>query len=150
MFGNEFQAKDIKVIITENSIKWIKFTHLMGDSEIAAYKYYKCFMKKYKERFAIVKTAHTSKYGDLQRSSYQINNSFPCVDIEILKRIAKASVDYCNALKINHEAFMEHLAINASKRYSINNILIALDKWNECFKYTQYFKDERNDIISRF
>ena len=150
MFGNEFQAKDIKVIITENSIKWIKFTHLMGDSEIAAYKYYKCFMKKHKERFAIVKTAHPSKYGDLQRSSYQINNSFPCVDIEILKRIAKASVDYCNALKINHEAFMEHLAINASKRYSVNNILIALDEWNECFKYTQYFKDERNDIISRF
>ena len=150
MFGNEFQAKDIKVIITENSIKWIKFTHLMGDSEIAAYKYYKRFMKKHKERFAIVKTAHPSKYGDLQRSSYQINNSFPCVDYGVLERIAKASFDYCNALKTDHEAFMGHLAINASKRYSINNVLIALDEWNECFKYTKYFKDEKNDIISRF
>jgi len=150
MFGNEFQAKDIKVIITENSIKWIKFIGLMGGSEIAAYNYYKRFMKKHKERFAIVKTAHASKYGDLQRSSYQINNSFPCVDIEILKRIARVSVDYCNALKINHKAFMKHLAINASKRYSINNVLLALDEWNECFKYTKYFKDERNDIISKF
>ena len=150
MFGNEFQAKDIKVIITENSIKWIKFTHLMGDSGIAAYKYYKRFMKKHKERFAIVKTAHPSKYGELQRSSYQINNSFPCIVYEILERIAKVSFDYCNALKTDHNAFMKHLAVNASKRYSINNVLIALDEWNECFKYTKYFKDERNDIISRF
>lgn len=150
MFGNEFLAKDIKVIITENSIKWIKFVDLMGDSDISAYKYYKRFMKKHKERFAIVKTAHSSKYGDLQRSSYQINNSFPCVDYEILGRIAKVSFDYCNALKINHEAFMKHLAINSSKRYSINNVLIALNEWNDCFKYTQYFKDERNDIISKF
>lgn len=150
MFGNEFQAKDIKVIITENTIKWIKFTDLMGGSEIAAYKYYKRFMRKHKERFAIVKTAHASKYGDLQRSSYQINNSFPCVDTEILKRIAKVSFDYCNALKTEHKAFMKHLAINASKRYDISNVLIALDEWNECFKYTQYFKDERNDITSKF
>lgn len=150
MFGNVFQAKDIKVIITENSIKWIKFVHLMGGSKIAAYKYYKSFMKKHEEKFAIVKTAHASKYGKLQRSSYQINNSFPCIDIEILKRIAKVSVDYCNALKTDHNAFMKHLAINASKRYSINNVLVALDEWNEYFKYTKYFKDERNDIISKF
>ena len=150
MFGNEFLAKDIKVIITEKSIKWIKFIDLMGGNETAAYKYYKRFMKKHKERFAIVKTAHASKYGDLQRSSYQINNSFPCVDVYILERIAKISFDYCNALKTDHKAFIKHLLINASKRYSINNVLVALDEWNECFKYTQYFKDERNDIISKF
>ena len=150
MFGNEFLAKDIKMIITQNSIKWIKFTHLMGNSEIAAYNYYKRFMKKHKEKFAIVKTAHPSKYGELQRSSYQINNSFPCVDAEILKRIAQLSIDYCNALKIDHRAFINHLKINSSKRYSINNVLAALDERNECFKYTQYFKDKRNHIISKF
>ncbi len=150
MFGNVFLAKDIKVIITENSIKWIKFTDIMGGSEEAAYKYYKQFMKKHKERFAIVKTAHASKYGDLQRSSYQINNSYPCIDKIVLERIAKVSIDYCNALKLSHKAFMEHLSINASKRYSINNVLVALDEWNDNFKYTEYFKAKRNGIISRF
>lgn len=150
MFGNEFLAKDIKVIITENSIKWKKFTHLMGNSGIAAYNYYKRFMKKHKEKFAIVKTAHPSKYGELQRSSYQINNSLPCVDAEILKRIAQVSIDYCNALKIDHKSFIKHLKINSSKRYSINNVLVALDEWNEHFKYTQYFKDKKNEIISKF
>lgn len=150
MFGNVFLAKDIKVIITENSVKWIKFTDIMGGSEEAAYKYYKQFMKKHKERFAIVKTAHASKYGDLQRSSYQINNSYPCIDKIVLERIAKVSIDYCNALKLSHKAFMEHLSINASKRYSINNVLVALDEWNDNFKYTEYFKAKRNGIISRF
>lgn len=150
MFGNVFHVKDIKVIITENSIKWIKFTDIMGGSEGAAYKYYRKFMKKHNERFAIVKTAHPSKYGDLQRSSYQINNSFPCIDRIILERIAKVSINYCNALKLSHKAFMEHLSINASKRYSINNVLIALDEWNENFKYTEYFKTKKNSIISKF
>lgn len=150
MFGNVFNVKDIKVIITENSIKWIKFTDLMGGSEDKAYKYYKRFMKKQNEKFEIVKTAHGSKYGDLQRSSYQINNSFPCIDRIILERIAKVSIDYCNALKISHKAFMEHLAANVSRRYSINNVLIALDGWNVNFKYTEYFKTKKNDIISKF
>ena len=97
-----------------------------------------------------MKTAHASKYGDLQRSSYQINNSLPCVDRVILERIAKVSIDYCNSLKLSHEAYIKHLKINASKKYSINNVLIALDDWNENFRYTEYFKAKKNEIISRF
>lgn len=150
MFGNTFLVKDIKVIITENSIKWIKFIDIMGGSEKAAYKYYKKFMKKHDEKFEIVKTAHSSKYGELQRSSYQINNSLPCTDRVILERIAKESIDYCNALKTSHDAFMKHLAVNASKRYSINNVLIALDGWNDDFRYTEYFKEKKNKIICKF
>lgn len=150
MFGNVFYVKDIKVIVTENSIKWMKFIDIMGGSEEEAYKYYVKFMKKHDEKFEIVKTAHRSKYGDLQRSSYQINNSFPCTDMGKLKNIAKTSFDYCNSLKISHEAFMKHLEANASKRYSINNVLIALDKWNDNFKYTDYFKVKKNEIICKF
>lgn len=143
LFGNVFYVKDIKVIITENSIKWYKFKKLMGKTDAEAYGYYKKYMKKHGERFAIVKTGHASKYGDLQRSSYQINNSLPCIDREISERIAKVSVDYCNSLKLNHEAFMKHLKINASKKYSINNVLIALDDWNENFRHTEYFKKKK-------
>lgn len=150
MFGNVFFVKDIKVIITENSIKWIKFIDIMGGSEKAAYAYYMRFMKKQNEKFEIVKTTHASKYGELQRSSYQINNSLPCTDRMILGRIAKASIDYCNALKLSHKAFMKHLAANASKGYSINNVLIALDKWNDNFKYTGYFKEKKRKVISKF
>ncbi len=150
MFGNVFRVADIKVIITENSIKWIKFKDLMGNKLINAYNYYKNFMKKHKEKFAIVKTAHASKYGELQRSSYQANNSLPCVDRAVLEKIAKVSIDYCNSLKKSHAAFIKHLVINSSKEYSINNVLVALDKWNHNFKHTEYFKEQKTKIISKF
>ena len=45
---------------------------------------------------------------------------------------------------------MKHLAANASKSYSINNVLIALDEWNDNFKYTGYFKEKKRKIISKF
>ncbi len=150
MFGNAFHVKDIKVIVTENSIKWIKFIDIMGGSEKAAYAYYKRFMRKHKETFEILKTAHASKYGELQRSSYQINNSLPCTDRGTLKNVAQASVDYCNLLKTSHEAFIKHLEANASKKYSVNNVLTALDRWNDKFKYTEYFKEKKRKIISKF
>lgn len=150
MFGRKMKVSDIKVIITENSLKWIKFSDLMGGTLSKAFQYYEKFMKKHGEKFAIVKTAHSSKWGEFQRSSYQINGSLPTTDENILKNIAKDSIDYCNRLKIYDKAFMEHLKITGSKRYSINNVLIALNEWNEYFKYTQYFKEKRTDIISRF
>lgn len=150
MFGKEFFVKDIKVIITENSIKWLTFADLMGKTNYLAYKYYRRFMKRNDYRFAIVKTAHSSKYGDFQRNSYQQNNSVPYVNREGLERIAQPSIDYCNKLKTNHEAFMHHLAITCNQRYSINNVLVALDQWNEDFKYTDYFKEKKRVIISKF
>lgn len=150
MFGNVFRVKDIKVIVTENSIKWLKFIDLMGKDNKAAYKYYVRFMKKQNEKFAIVKTAHKSKWGGLQRSSYQMNNSLPSTEKEVLKKIAKVSIDYCNHLKTDHEAFINHLKINSANGYSINNVLIALDEWNEDFKYTEYFKNKKRKIISDF
>lgn len=150
MFGRKMKVSDIKVIITENSLKWMKFIDLMGGTKEAAFRYYEKFMKKHEQRFAIVKTAHASKWGKLQRSSYQINGSLPTTDEVILKNIAKVSIDYCNNLKLDEEAFINHLKINSSARYNINNVLIALNEWNDKFKYTKYFKDKKTDIISRF
>lgn len=46
MFGNVMKVSDVKVIVTDNSIKWLKFKELMGNTDAEAYKYYKRFMKK--------------------------------------------------------------------------------------------------------
>lgn len=149
MLGRKMKVSDIKVIITENSLKWMKFKELMGKTDNARFRYYDRFMKKHGEKFAIVKTAHSSKWGDLQRSSYQINNTLLTIDKEILLSIAKISIDYLDKLKIDDEAFLKHLEITGSARYSINNVLIALYRLNDNFKYTKYFKNKRADIISR-
>lgn len=149
MFGNVMKVSDVKVIVTDNSIKWLKFKDLMGKTDLKAYRFYKKFMQRDGEQFAIVKTAHKSKYGNLQRSSYQMNNSLPTTDVEVLKRIAQTSVDYYNTMIKSTDAFVDHLRMNKSV-YSIDRILVALYEHNTDIQYTSFFKDRKSDILSKF
>lgn len=154
MFGNKVKISDIRVIVTENSIKWMKFERLMKeypeDNDSKAYKYYRHFMKKDGEMFSIVKTGHESKWGELQRSSYQINNSLPTTDKDILAKVAQTSVDYYNRMVQDHDAFINHLKRTSGNKYSVGNMLIALDEWNHDFRYTDYFKKKKSEILSEF
>lgn len=152
MIGRRMKVTDIKVIITENSLKWIKFLKLMSkDGSIqSAFNYYDKFMKKDGECFAIVKTAHPSKWGDLQRGSFQINNTLLTTCYKVLREISKESTDYCNNMKLSDEAFLKHLAITGSAKYSINNVLIDLYRINDEFRYMEYFKRKKVSIINEF
>lgn len=150
MFGNVLRIKDIKVITTNNAIKWLKFNdlNLMGNTLQEQSQYYADYLQKHGNKYAILKTGHISKWkGGLQKSSYQMINSLPCVDPEILRKIAQTSVDYLNDLKIDLDSFMHHLKITAND-YNINNVLIELNKWNADFKYSEYFANKRTSIIS--
>lgn len=147
MFGNKRKVSDIAVITTNNAIKWIKFTDLMGGTLQKAYSYYERIMEKYENQFAIVKTGHKSKWGNIQRSSYQINNSLPCLEEDKLEVIAKTSIDFCNRLKENHSDFIDYLKLD-SQDYSINKVLVVLDEYNKNFKDTEYFRKKKTSIIS--
>lgn len=124
MTGRRMKVTDIKVIVTENSLKWIKFLELMSKSGTMedGFKYYSKIMKKDGEMFAIVETAHSSKYDELQRSSFQMNNTLLTTDCDILGEIAIPSIEYCNELKIDDEAFLKYLEVTGSARYSINEV----------------------------
>lgn len=151
MTGRRMKVTDIKVIVTENSLKWIKFLELMSKSGSMedGFKYYSKIMKKDGETFAIVKTAHKSKYGELQRSSFQMNNTLLTTDCEILGEIADTSVEYCNMLKLDDEAFLKYLEVTGSARYNINNVLIALYRMNDEFRYMEWFKNKRKAKINQ-
>lgn len=153
MFGNSLKLKDIKVVTTENAIKWIKFADIMGDSAQEAYEYYKRVMEYHGNLFAIVKIGHASKWGELQRASYQICNSLPIFGTEdkvnqALMKIAQTSINYCNNLKQDHSAFINYLKQEAND-YNINNVLVALDEYNDSFKDTKYFREKKAKIISK-
>ena len=150
MTGRRIKVTDIKVIVTENSLKWIKFLDLMSKSGTMedGFKYYSKIMKKDGEMFAIVKTAHKSKYDDLQRSSFQMNNTLLTTDESVLEEIAAPSIEYCNKLKLDDEAFLKYLEITGSARYSINNVLIALYRWNDEFRYMEWFKNKKKAKIN--
>lgn len=152
MFGRSLKVSDIKVIVTENSLKWLKFKeHMSQDgTPAAAFEYWADWMKQNEEEFAIVKSAHSSKYGDYQRSSFQINNTLLTTDKEVLQRIAQPSIDYFNSLQTDDEAYIRFLEVESSARYSINNILVDLYRQNKDVRYWEFFKDHRYRKVSTF
>ncbi len=150
MFGRRIRVTDIKVIVTDNSLKWLKFKELMGKNgtQEYAFRYWQNIMVKDGEIFDIVKTAHSSKYGDLQRSSFQINNTLLTTDKEQLRRIARTSIDFCNKLKTDDEAYIDFLKVSGAERHSINNVLAALYRRNGDIVKWDYFKSKRTAKIS--
>ena len=78
------------------SLKWLnKFVDMIGEEQRKkAYKYYYNYMKRFDDYFSIVKTAHPSHWGDLQLMAYQMGNSVPTTDKEMLERIAECGVNF--------------------------------------------------------
>lgn len=138
MFGVEHRVKDIELITTDNAMKWLKFD--------VSYDYW---CKKVEENdclFGIVKTAHESKLGDVQRMSYQMVNS---LDMAIMESVVQESVSYVNALKQDDDVFFDYLAKNSnfSNDYEA---LIALCKQNPDFKRSVYFRQRKKKIINTY
>lgn len=150
MFGRKMKVSNIKVIVTDNSLKWLKFTDYMSESgtKKTAFRAYKKIMKNDGYTFQIVKTAHSSKYGDLQRTSFQMNNTLLTTDENILEKIASTSIDFCNNLKLNDGAFIDYLQATSTEKYSINKVMVALYNWNKDIINTEYFKKKRREMIS--
>lgn len=138
MFGNIHYVKDIELITTDNAMKWIK----MGVS----YDYW-C-QKVYDNNcmFGIVKTAHESKLGDVQKMSYQMVNS---LDEEIMYSVVKKSVDYIEKLKTDNDVFLDYLSQNNSFSNDFD-VLVALCKHNSDFVYSTYFRERKKKIIENY
>lgn len=148
MFGNMIFAKNIKMITTDNSIKWKKFIDLMGDSDVAAYKYWRNRVYADGCIWGIVKTDHPSKLGNLQQMSYQMINTLPCGK-EDIEKIAQTSIDYVNSLKRDNDEFEKFLRQNANE---VNHyeMLADLYKWNPDFANSKMWRNDKSKIISGY
>ncbi len=150
MFGRKLRLKDIKVIVTDKSLKWLdKFDDMMGGTKKKAYKYYYNYIKRFDDFFSIVKTAHPSHWGDLQLMAYQMDNSVPTTDKEVLARITECGVNFCNDLKNSDTAYLGYLN-KTNNDFNINELLIELVKWNPDFAKTEFFRTKRSKDISDF
>lgn len=56
-------------------------------------------LNKHDDCFSVVKTAHKSKWGDLQLTAYQMNNSLPTTEEKILKPITEQAIRIIEELK---------------------------------------------------
>lgn len=120
----------------------------MGGTDEKAYKYYRKYMKRMDDCFSIVKTAHTSKWDDLQLMTYQMDNSIPTTDKGVLEHITDCSVNYCNRMKTDEKAYLEYLD-KRKGNYNINELLLELTKWNPEFLKTEFYRTKKTKDISR-
>lgn len=148
MFGRKHKLKDIRVITTDNSIKWKKFKELMGETDFEAYNYWADRINADGSIFGIVKTDHESKLGDVQQMSYQMINTLPCTRDDIAE-IAKTSVNYVELIKQSNEDFEEFLRKNANE---INHfeMLADLYRHNNNFSNSKWFRYEKRQIIRNY
>ena len=148
MFGVSHKLKDIKIITTDNAIKWKKFMNIMGETPEDAYKYWCDRVNADGSYWGIVKTDHPSKLGSVQQMSYQMINTLPCEKEDIFK-LAQTSVDYVNTLKEDNDIFEEFLQKNSTV---VNHyeMMANLYDHNHEFAESTWFRMEKRKIIKSY
>lgn len=124
------------------------FPKEMDGTKEKAYRYYRKWMKMYDNCFSIVKTAHPSKWGDLQLMAYQMNNSLPTTVETLLKPITKCSVDYLNNLKKSDKEYLRYLDMQKNN-FNINELILELVKRNPDFLKSDFFRTKKSKDISK-
>ena len=138
MWGNPHYAKDIEVITTDNAMKWLKFG--------VSYEYWCDRVHENGCLFGIVKTAHESKLGSVQRMSYQMINS---LDIAIMPKVVEKSKEYIESMKKDNVVFLDYLRMN--KNFSNDyEVLVALCEQNWDFTRSEYFRSRKMNIIRTY
>ena len=148
MFGISHKLKDIKMITTDNSIKWKKFKNYMGNNLTEAYQYWCERINADGSYFGIVKTDHPSKLEDIQQMSYQMVNTLPCTKDDI-RQLAQTSIKYVESLKTDNNKFELFLRKNATE---VNHyeMLADLYKHNHEFANSTWFREEKKKIINNY
>ena len=138
MFGNEHYAKDIKLITTDNAMKWLKFN--------ISYDYWCKKVYENQCNFGVVKTAHKSKLGEVQKMSYQMINS---LDMDVMPNVVDKSKAYIESLKKDNNIFLDYLREN--KNFSNDfEVLVALCEQNYEFTRSDYFRRRKTSIIESY
>lgn len=145
MFGNDHFLKDIKVITTDNAIKWKKFVDLMGGTLPLAYKYWCKKINEDGSIWGVVKTDHKSKFGHQQQLSYQMINTLPCNKKDVFN-IASETVSYIESLKNDNREFETFLRKYANE---INHYEMLADiyRHNPDIANTTWFRKEKKKVI---
>lgn len=148
MFGKWHYLKDIKMITTDNAIKWKKFQNLMGSNITEAYEYWCERIHADGDIWGIVKTDHPSKLGNYQQLSYQMINTLPCTKDDV-KDIAQISIDYVELLKRDNNEFEKFLRKYANE---VNHYEMLADLYaqNHEFGNSTFFRYEKKEIIKQY
>lgn len=148
MFGVSHCLKDIKIITTDNAVKWKKFMPLMGETPKEAYDYWRRRVEADGCLWGVVKTDHESKLGTVQQMSYQMINTLPCEKSEVAD-IAGTSTSYVEKLKNDNCALEAFLRRNANE---VNHYEMLADLYshNPEFAESTWFRSEKRKVIADY
>lgn len=138
MWGRDVRVRDIRLICTESTMKWLTFG--------VSFDYWAEWIRKNDCMWGIVKTTHESKLGDVQRMSYQMVNA---LDMDTMPEVASKSMMYIDKLKKDDDTFLEYLRKNATFANDFD-VLLAIVKQCPEFVNSEYFRDRRQAIISAY
>lgn len=150
-YGNKIRIKDIEMITTNNSTKFDKFA---GANEAEMFEKWKKEVKANDNLFAVVKTEHASKFGEVQQLSYQVFNSYDLADTadeakEVVKKIVQYDIDYINTMKDDNSVFLDYLEKTANEMNS-NKRIVDVCKRNSDYMNTKSFKDFKKEAIRSY
>ncbi len=138
MFGRKMKAKDVLLITTDNALKYLKFD--------VSFEYWSDWVRENGCLFGIVKTAHPSKLGELQRMSYQMVNA---LDMRKMDFVIKTSLEYIDRLKRDDDFFLDYLRKNANFANDFE-VLVALVENDRDFMDSDYFRERRNYVLKNY
>jgi hypothetical protein len=138
MFGVTHSVRDIVLVTTDNAMKWIKFG--------VTYDHWCGKVNENGNQFGIVKTAHESKLGSVQRMSYQMVNA---LDEQIMEDVVRESMDYLMKLKTDNTELFSFLRKN--KNFANDyEVLVELCAYNPEFAQSEYFLLRKQQILQTY
>lgn len=165
MFGREHFAKDIKIILTPSSVKYLKFAYKFNNKK----ECYEDWLNNIDDIFGIVKSDKEGNYGTYNRLTYQLINSMP-LNKDDINEIVKEEFKYVTKLKNDLAYFMNHINLNDEyiskldediekeelgdevndNKYKTSELINGILAVNSDFQYTQLFKDWRKEQIRAY
>lgn len=142
-YGNNIKVKDIKLITTENAMKWEKFYK----NKAEGFKVWKSKVNEDGNMFGICKTDHVSKMDNLQWMSYQMVNSL-LTDKEGTRELFKTTADYINSLKDSDDNFKQYLK-KTKTQTNANAMIIDLMEINDKFIKTDIYRNFKKKEINK-
>lgn len=141
-YGNDIKVKDIKLITTENAMKWEKF---LGATKEGFDKW-----KKSVEdgcEFGVVKRDHKSKMEEYQWISYQMLNAL-MLNKEETRFLFNNTSSFINGMKKDNNKYINYLKITESE-VNENSMILDLIELNKNFIYSDLFRKQKTNALKK-
>lgn len=142
-YGNDIRVKDIKLITTENAMKWEKF---LGATK-EGFDKWKAAVENDGCEFGVVKRDHESKIKDFQWISYQMLNAL-MINKEETRFLFNNTSNFINGMKKDNSKYINYLKITESE-VNENSMILDLIELNRDFIYSDMFRKQKTNTLKK-